>query len=467
MRNVSEVYRNVNDATAQAASVLLGVVGLVSDGLILIAITSVLLVVSPIVTISTIAFFALLMLGTQWLLRAKQESLGEEIAEQRLLGWQFLMPAFDGFRESRLSSSGGKFVDGYREARRKGANAQRALSVYSELPKYLLEIGFIVAIVGIASTLLGTSGEENALTVLAVFTAASLRALPTLNRIAATFAIIRGNQAGLRIISEATADLAEDVEHQEVPLTDSRYAGDIVLRDVSYRFLDGSVDSIRQIDLKIEENQSTAIVGASGAGKSTLLDIILGLLTPTKGTVKVGGRDIKDDLSSWYSVLGVVPQDVFILNATIRENIAFGEDRDAIDEARVREVLEMAELSTLVAAMPEGLNTIVGERGARLSGGQRQRIGLARALYRRPRILVLDEATSALDNETEYEISQTLESLKGDLTVIIVAHRLSTVKNVDHLVYLDSGMIVGQGSVAEVQKSVPQFAKLLELGELK
>jgi ABC-type multidrug transport system fused ATPase/permease subunit len=239
-----------------------------------------------------------------------------------------------------------------------------------------------------------------------------------------------------------------------------------VLRDLSFRYPDAEDFVLRGISLEIRENRTTAFVGSSGAGKSTLLDVVLGLLQPTEGQVVVGGRVIVDDLAGWYAGLGVVPQDVFLLNDTLATNIAFGVPRDEIDRDRVHEVVRMAQLESLVGQLPEGLETVVGERGVRLSGGQRQRIGLARALYRRPRVLVLDEATSALDNVTEHEIAKTLGALQGTLTIVIVAHRLSTVRHADTLVFLKDGQVQTEGTFEEVRAGNADFARLVELGEL-
>jgi ABC-type multidrug transport system fused ATPase/permease subunit len=209
-----------------------------------------------------------------------------------------------------------------------------------------------------------------------------------------------------------------------------------------------------------------AFVGSSGAGKSTLLDLVLGLLEPTEGSIECGDRSISDDLAAWYAELGVVPQDVFLLNDTLSANIAFGVSAERVDRARIDEVMAMSQLDGLLAELPEGLETVVGERGVRLSGGQRQRIGLARALYRRPSVLVLDEATSALDNLTEHEIAATLGRLQGSMTILIVAHRLSTVRHADTLVFLKDGRIEAEGGFEQVRAQSADFARLVELGAL-
>ncbi|MGR0218613.1 ABC transporter ATP-binding protein [Agromyces sp. ZXT2-6] len=465
-RRMSEVYRNITDATNQSASVLLGVVSIMSDGLVLIAITAVLAIASPAVTLFAVIMFGILVFGVQLLLRRRQYRIGEEIAAAGLEAWQFLLPGLDGFREARLTSSANAFVDGFRSARLRRARAARQMGIVSDAPRYLLEIGFVIAILGISVILFTTGTPAEALTVLGVFAAASLRALPTLNRISANLSTVRTGHAGLEIMSRVVDELDAGGRHDERPRSTERFSGDIMLREVRFRYPDSEQYVLRGISLRIAENRTTAFVGSSGAGKSTLLDLVLGLLEPTEGRIEVGGRSIADDLASWYSELGVVPQDVFLLNDSLTANIAFGVAREQVDRARVEQVIAMAQLQNLVAELPDGLESVVGERGVRLSGGQRQRIGLARALYRKPSVLVLDEATSALDNVTEHEIAATLAGLQGTMTIVIVAHRLSTVRHADTLVFLKDGHVDAEGTFSEVRDRSEDFARLVELGEL-
>lgn len=465
-RRTSEVYRNISDATTQSASVLLGVMTLLADALVVVAITVILAITAPLVTVMTVALFGFFVFGLQHLLRGRQARIGEEMADASLDAWQFLMPGLEGFREARLTSSASTFVGGFRDARLRYARAGREFGILSDAPRYLLEIVFVIAIVGISILLFATGTPAQAITVLGVFAAASLRALPTLNRITSSLATIRTGRAGLDIVSRISEELAVGGTHDEQPRSDERYSGDITLRSVTFRYPDAATPVLDDITLTITQNRTTAFVGSSGAGKSTLLDLILGLLEPTKGMIECGGRPVLDDPAAWYEGLGVVPQDVFLINDTVAANIAFGVAADRIDTERIAEVVAMSQLESLIAELPAGLATKVGERGVRLSGGQRQRLGLARALYRCPGVLVLDEATSALDNATEHEIATTLRQLQGTITILIVAHRLSTVRSADTLVFLKDGRIEAKGTFEHVRGESNDFARLVKLGEL-
>lgn len=467
LRKLSEIYRNITAATAQATSVLLAVISFVTDVLMLAGIVLVLALTSPLVTLLTVVLFTLFVAGLQRLLRRRQSKLGEEIAEAGLEAWQFLMPALDGFREARLTSSASSFVDGFRASRLREARAGREMGILSEIPRYSLEVLFVVAIVGVSLILFAQETPAAAFTVLGVFAAAALRALPTLARVSTTMGTIRVGEVGLGIVLRVVEELDAGGFHNEMPTTPTRYAGDVRLEHVSFRYPDAAEDVISDLSLVVRENQTTAFVGSSGAGKSTILDLILGLQEPTAGSITCGGRPIGEDKASWYATLGVVPQEVFLTNDTILANIAFGVERDRIDEQRVREVIALAQLTSLVDDLPRGLETEVGERGVRLSGGQRQRLGLARALYRSPSLLILDEATSALDNVTEHEITETLTRLQGRLTILIVAHRLSTVRRADNIIFLQNGRVEAEGTFIGLRDSNADFARLVALGELR
>lgn len=467
MRKTPEVYRNIGASVPQAFNlVALGMLSLLADILTLVALAIVLFIVSPVATLVAAAILTISTLLIQALSKRAILRAGEEMIEADLVAWSALIPGIDGFKEARLTSSSSMFVERFRAAKLEIARSQRKTSLLSELPKHLLEISMIVAIIGMTVFLFSTGPASAALATLGVFATASLRMLPTLNRVTATVASIRSGSVGLHLLSETVDDLKRHGTHVEARSSEADYRGDIVIEGVRYQYLDAEVPVLNGLTLTIKEGSTTALVGASGAGKSTILDLLLGLQFPQAGDVRVGGRSISEDLASWYATIGVVPQEVFVLNLSLRENIAYGIAPGDIDDKRVLSALSDARLSELVSELPDGLGTLLGERGVRLSGGQRQRLGIARALYRRPTVLILDEATSALDNVTEQEITRTIESLRESMTVVIVAHRLSTIKSADKIVYLEGGQVRAEGNFQELRQRSANFDELVRIGQL-
>lgn len=464
-RSNAEIFRNVG-LPANVATTLSNVLNIFTCVLTLTAICAVLIITSPLVTIPTIVLFGGLMALTQAFLRHAQLRAGTEIAEASLHGWRQMIPVIDGFREVRLASRASGFLAGYRGALLQSMKANRVVTTLASVPAAVSQVVFALAVAGIAAILFSTGSAASAITVLGLFAAAAMRALPTLNLLFSTIGAVRSSQPNLEILSGVVDELGEPSEPVDKPLSSHVYRGDIVLDAVEFVYADSQTPIVRDLDLVIREHETIAIVGSSGAGKSTLIDIVLGLLTPTRGTVTCGGVPISDDQAGWHRCLGVVPQDVFLLNDTLESNITFGLPALEVDHAGVLEALRFAQLTPLLESLPQGLQTVVGERGTRLSGGQRQRLGLARAMYRRPSVLLLDEATSSLDNETEAEITKALRDLHGEVTIVVVAHRLSTVRNADKIVFLRDGVIAGEGTFAEVQAQSREFARLVELGKI-
>jgi ATP-binding cassette subfamily C protein len=238
-------------------------------------------------------------------------------------------------------------------------------------------------------------------------------------------------------------------------------ADSICLDDVWFRYAGSDDYVLRGIELTIRKGESVAFVGPSGGGKSTLIDVILGILQPECGSVRADGADIREDLAAWQRIVGYVPQSPYLIDGTVRQNIALGLDDRDIDDLAVARVVAAASLEELVNSLAEGLNTNIGERGVRLSGGQRQRIAIARALYDGPQVLVMDEATSALDNLAEQGIMQAASSLKGQRTILLIAHRLSTVRNCDRVVFLCGGTITGVGTYESLLASHEEFRNMV------
>jgi ABC-type multidrug transport system fused ATPase/permease subunit len=284
---------------------------------------------------------------------------------------------------------------------------------------------------------------------LGLFAASAFRILPSLNKIIAATQTIRSSLPVINTLYDEFRLFDLDRKQQEYVGIDE-FNGDIVFDDVTFQYPDTSAASLAEISLKIGKGSSVGIIGGSGEGKRTLVDIMLGLFAPTNGVVSVNGIDIGVSLRQWQNQIGYVPQSIYLTDDTLRRNVAFGVTDHQIDDAAVWKVLRAAHLDDFVNDFPDGLDTMVGERGVKLSGGQRQRIGIARALYHNPAVLVLDEATSALETFTEHSVMDAIRSLKGNKTVVIVAHRLSTVEHCDYVYRLEKGRVVEEGATARV-----------------
>jgi ABC-type bacteriocin/lantibiotic exporter with double-glycine peptidase domain len=237
------------------------------------------------------------------------------------------------------------------------------------------------------------------------------------------------------------------------------FSGELCCSDVTFRYPTREVAALDDVAFSIRAGESFGVVGPTGSGKSTLLDVILGMLEPDSGAISLDGRPLSELRHAWQRSIGYVPQDVYLVDDTLRANIALGWHGDEIDDIRVLEAVHLAGLDDVVAGLPAGIDTIVGERGVRLSGGQRQRVGIARALYTRPSVLVLDEATSNLDHATEQRIVETLAGIQAGMTMIVVTHRQASVRHCDRLLYLDHGRVRAIGSFDEIRKAIPEFGE--------
>ena len=296
-----------------------------------------------------------------------------------------------------------------------------------------------------------------AVPILGAMAVAAMRLIPSANRIVTSFTLLRFGGNGLDTISSEMRNdfgFAEIIENKDEQGSAAEFCDRIEVEDVTFSHENASTPALTNVSFVIERNTSTGIVGPSGSGKSTLVDLLLGLLEPQKGEILVDGKNIHKGIRSWQNQIGYVPQHIFLYDDSLRRNVAFGIPVNLIDDGRVREVLKLANLGEFVDDLPQGLDTEVGERGVRLSGGQRQRIGIARALYRDPQILVFDEATSALDYESEERVMETIRGIQGERTVIIVAHRLSTVAQCDQLLRIENGHLEAEAKLeTEVKNS--------------
>jgi ATP-binding cassette, subfamily B, bacterial PglK len=302
--------------------------------------------------------------------------------------------------------------------------------------------------------------------ILALFALAIQRLLPAINSIVGEYNKLRYHVYSVKPVYEDIINFRKySKENKKENIEKTTLKDKIELKNISYTYPESKEEVLKNISLSIPKEKAVGFVGATGSGKTTLIDLILGLLEPTKGNILVDGKDIRNNLKAWHKNIGYIPQFIYLSDDTIANNIAFGLTEKEIDQEKLKEAIEASQLDEFVKRLPNGLDTFIGERGIRLSGGQRQRVGIARALYNNPEILVMDEATSSLDNITEKFVIQAIENLKKERTVIIIAHRLTTVKNCDKLYLIKDGRIIDEGTYEELLKNNGDFKLMADHGE--
>lgn len=472
--NSALMIRDVESSVeAVSRSIYLSIAGVFSESLVIVGILAVLFMAQPEVTLAVtivIAVFGGAFLG---LMRNKVLRWGQ--ARITAIGGviKAVQQGFGSIKEIKVLGRESRFIERYRTARYLRVRTDCLYFTASMAPRPIMESVLVVGLVmAIVFFIAQTGNAADMLPILGLFAYAGFRVAPAFNKILTHLNNIRfGQPAVERVhdgISLACAAGAKERSRtgDEIPIARLSFGRDIGLRDVSYRYPGASQNSLDRISLTISKGSTIGIVGATGAGKSTLTDIMLGLLAPSEGWLLIDGVDMAGDPRPWQRNIGYVPQTIYITDDSILANIAFGIPHNEIDRAAAVNATETAKILTFIKSLPEKFDTVVGERGVRLSGGQRQRIGIARALYHRPQVLIMDEATSALDNETERSISNALAELHGKMTMIIIAHRLSTVRHCDMLVFMKDGRIVDMGTFDELHERNMEFRRMVELGEL-
>ena len=373
-----------------------------------------------------ISFFVSLLI--YFPLRHISSRLGEKYYKQLMRLNKNDIQTFSGIKEIRITGSEHLFIDRNHDALTAINSSQIQLNLCSQMPRFLLEVAMVTGgMVLLALYLLTGTASTSIILKLSLIGAGIVRLMPALSRIQYNFSTIRSYCFSLDSVYRDLNEIpAETLSDNAAPITFER---DLVIDHLSFGYKNSPRKIFDGYCLKVPVNSSVAFIGRTGCGKTTLADLIAGLLMPDSGRILADGRDILENLRSWRSQIGYVSQAIYILDDTILANVTFGIPHDQIDLKQVENVLKMAQLEDFIASLPDGIYTMVGERGTRLSGGQRQRIGIARALYRQPRVLILDEATSALDNETEKAFIDAVDTLQGKLTMFIIAHRLTTVRN--------------------------------------
>jgi len=485
-RPLLEVQRRASQETSYALttgvnSVTLGIIGQTIVGVSELIIMAVLLVglflIDPLITLVVIVFFGALGLVLARLIGHWALRLGTAQSVIEVSSVASVQHALKSYRETTIGGRRGLFIQRFQGLRWQAARVQADMFILYQISKYVFEVALVIGACVLVVVVATTRDLSSALALLTVFLAASSRLFPSLLRVQSSVVGVR-NSVG---IAQHTFILMDDLHFtsmDDVVVTSddlaapnirggyAGFVGEVHAENIDLTYPEATRAALVAVSVEVSAERTTAFVGTTGSGKSTLADVLLGILEPDHGRVLISGCSPRDAVTKWPGAIAYVPQDVAVLTGTVRENVALGIPDSSVDDELVWEALERAHLAEFLRVQRDSLDTVVGEDGVQLSGGQRQRLGIARALYTRPKLLVLDEATSALDAETERSITQTLEELSGSVTLVVIAHRLATIRFAEQIVYLRDGHLVARGSFDEVRVLVPDFdnqARLLGL----
>jgi ABC-type multidrug transport system fused ATPase/permease subunit len=447
-KNSSLLIRNTQDASAVVGGGIEPLLAMVSEGLIIVALLIVLVIVEPVGTILVVGTLLVATMMFHRLSDRKLQDWGTRRQFQKGRIIRTIQQSLGAIKDLQVLNREDWFILEHNKHQVSDQSLLRKIITVQSMPRLWLEVMAIGGLTGLVGVMLSAGNEPKEIVpVVGLFAATAFRVLPSVNKVVGSRQLLKVSRNAIETIyGDLHLPVLERRTSEVTPL------GFEVLNVQSLTFnYEGIADSVlNNVNVHIQKGEAVGFVGQSGSGKSTLIDIMLGLLEPQSGSVLINGQKISQVKTAWQKSIGYIPQAIFLMDDSLRRNIAIGIADNQIDEIAIRDALKSAQLEDFVASLPEGLDTVVGERGVRLSGGQRQRIGIARALYHRPSVLVLDEATSSLDTETEHGVMQAVQALQGDKTVIIVAHRLSTVEYCDRLYRLDAGRIVDEGTFDEV-----------------
>ena len=443
-KNVAELQRNVTSDVNGFFTVVLNSLQFLAEISVCVVLVIYLLMQD---FVTTMAVAVLLFIFIGFFAGIFKKILGEKGRKNREVNVQvtkWILQSFSGIKEIKVINAEDFFVHNYNKYYSQFATLQRQQSMLTFVPRPVMETvcicGLLLAV--ILKLTIDSSNIASFIPTLSVFAIAAFRMLPSFNRITGYLGGIMFSKPSIDAIYQDLKEVEQLLKQREsIEKTDESVllTKSIKMEQVSFKYPESEKWILKQASLEIKRNSSVAFVGASGAGKTTAADIILGLLEPQEGQILVDNTDIRTNMAAWHKKIGYIPQTIYLMDDTIKANIAFGVDVSKVDEERIHTVLKEAQLDEFIAQLPDGINTEIGDRGVKLSGGQRQRIGIARALYRNPEVLVLDEATSALDNDTEKEVMEAIDSLHGTRTLIVIAHRLSTIKSCDEIYEVGNG----------------------------
>ncbi|MGM9563530.1 MAG: ABC transporter ATP-binding protein [Faecousia sp.] len=451
-RNTSEIIRNINGDVNGAFTVISSIFSLISDILIVAALTVYLFAVDYVMTLGIMAALAVCSCVYFLFVRRKVRTTGQETRKITARMYKAIQQAMGGIKEVKVMGREKFFSDVYAEAGAESVRLNCRYSIINAIPARLIETLCMCTILGIIAVKIAC-GEDLSTVVpsLSAFAIAAIRLLPRANSINGCINSITYSMPSLEALYDDLTESDREEEERQKMIEEKKQRHKAVepgnerhifARNLTYTYPNKQEPVLKNVNLTIRDGETVGIVGVTGAGKTTLVDLLLGLLKPDSGTVCYGAMDIYEDYAQWQKHIGYIPQNIYLVDDTVRNNVALGVEEEKIDEDAVWQALENAQLADFVRSLEDGLDTVIGERGVRISGGQRQRIGIARALYYDPEILFFDEATSSLDNETEAAVMESINALGSRKTMIIVAHRLTTLRDCDHIYKVEDGNVV-------------------------
>lgn len=462
------LYALTTGVSALVVRILGSIVILASDLSLVLVMAVGLLVVDSATALGSFVFFALIAFFLYRSSSTRIRSLNQSIVDTTVRGQEKIIEVLTNYRESIVRNRRAYYAKEFAKNRLDFSRFNAEAAFIPNISKYVLESSVIIGAILLSATQFLLQDARHAVATLAIFLAAGTRVAPAILRIQQGFLQIKGASGS----ADLTLKLAEEVSNYSIAVDTnpvlalgdhSNFTANISFNNVSFSYPDGESNILDQVSIQISPGQFVAFVGSSGAGKSTLVDLLLGVLVPDSGKILISGERPSIAIEKSPGAIAYVPQDVGIAIGTIRENIALGFPKEFATDERINKALKIAHLDEFVDSLENKLETQVGERGAKLSGGQRQRLGIARAMFTNPKLLVLDEATSSLDAETEASVSAAIQTLRGGTTILMIAHRLATVRTADLVIYIADGQILAQGTFAEVRKSVPEFDKQAKL----
>jgi ABC-type multidrug transport system fused ATPase/permease subunit len=467
----NSVQENIYALTGGVGSIVNSIMGAaifsISDLSLTLIMLAGLFYIDPLICLLTILMYVGIAIILYLLTGKRMHLLGIKQSKLSIKNQEMIREILATYREAVVGGKRAFYIQEVRKHQFSIAKNNAEFSFFPNISKYVLEITLILGIFLISAIQFYKYSAEHSVAVLSVFLVSSARIAPAILRIQQSMIQMKGSLG----VAAPALKLIDQLQNVEYPILNNnkfsldhiKLKSDVVLKNINFKYKENSKFSIFNANLLIESGTVNAIVGRSGAGKTTLVDIMLGVITPTEGEILISGKTPLEVIDKSPGYLAYVPQDVYIINGTLRENICLGYDDKEIPSELIYNVLKKAQLLDFVESLPHELDTYIGDNGSSLSGGQRQRLGIARALITEPRILVMDESTSSLDGETESNLTNAIIALRGQTTLILIAHRLSTVRNADKIIYIEDGKIIASGSFNEVREKVPDFDKQSKL----